>query len=298
MASMKRKKFRERLGIYEPPKIQLEGMDDKLRNALWNKFYIFFIDEWQRFRFKSDVKSKNIFNNLDYFHQMIHATIFNEKIDEFKHSDYFNKVKTIFDYEEWDYIYEFIEEVIQSNAFEKIGVLKNNFIKSLNASLVEHNSGYRIVRKEFVPITDQTQIDEINQVAENSEQHELVGVQEHLNQALKHLKPGGDYRNSIKESISMVESIAKKIAPKESSLGKALNKLNKNGEINPLLHEKYTRFYEYTNSKDGIRHALMEDSNLSMEDARYFLITCSAFTNYLIEKGNKLGVFNPEENQN
>ncbi len=31
----------------------------------------------------------------------------------------------------------------------------------------------------------------------------------------------------------------------------------------------------------------MEDESIDIEDARFFLVSCSAFTNYLIEKAKK-----------
>lgn len=41
----------------------------------------------------------------------------------------------------------------------------------------------------------------------------------------------------------------------------------------------------YTSGEAGIRHALLEqDSVVNMEEARFMLITCSAFVNYLISK--------------
>ena len=35
---------------------------------------------------------------------------------------------------------------------------------------------------------------------------------------------------------------------------------------------------------DGIRHAMLEESNLSYIDAKFMLVACTNFINYLIEK--------------
>ncbi|MDM1551616.1 hypothetical protein [Empedobacter falsenii] len=102
-------------------------------------------------------------------------------------------------------------------------------------------------------------------------------------------KTNPDYRNSIKESISAVESICIIITedPKVT-LGQALKKLEEKGIIiNKALKSGFSNLYGYTSEGDGIRHGLMEESNLNQEDARYMLVTCSAFINYLIEKYNK-----------
>jgi hypothetical protein len=88
----------------------------------------------------------------------------------------------------------------------------------------------------------------------------------------------------------MVEIVARIIEPKQNSLGKALNKLNVNQHINPIFKDAVEKLYAYTNGKSGIRHAMMEEEEISIEDARYFLIACSAFSNYLIEKAKKQSI--------
>jgi len=41
----------------------------------------------------------------------------------------------------------------------------------------------------------------------------------------------------------------------------------------------------YTSDKGGIRHGLKEeDHNVDIDEARFMLVTCSAFVNYLISK--------------
>ena len=66
-----------------------------------------------------------------------------------------------------------------------------------------------------------------------------------------------DYRNSIKESISAVESICKIIAEDEkTTLAKALTKLKKRIEIHGSLEEGFKKIYGYTSDADGIRHAI------------------------------------------
>ena len=35
---------------------------------------------------------------------------------------------------------------------------------------------------------------------------------------------------------------------------------------------------------------MMDETNLSQEDARFMLVSCSAFTNYLIVKADKAGI--------
>lgn len=82
--------------------------------------------------------------------------------------------------------------------------------------------------------------------------------------------------------------MARTIEP-SNDLGKALYELEKDNHINKQLSKGFQTLYQYTSGKDGIRHELMNEGTLDLETTRFFLIACSAFTNYLIEKGIKTG---------
>jgi hypothetical protein len=94
-----------------------------------------------------------------------------------------------------------------------------------------------------------------------------------------------DYRNSIKEAISAVESYCSILtgSPK-STLGQALKQIEKDNNIHPALKSSFSSLYGYTSDADGIRHALLDDDSLNQEDAKFMLIACSAFINYLRQK--------------
>jgi hypothetical protein len=42
--------------------------------------------------------------------------------------------------------------------------------------------------------------------------------------------------------------------------------------------------YGYTSDSSGIRHALQDEPNLDFVDAKFMLVACSAFVNYLTDK--------------
>ena len=116
-------------------------------------------------------------------------------------------------------------------------------------------------------------------------------IRMHLSRALELYaqRPEGDYRNSIKESISAVEVYCREKTG-ENTLGKALNKLEQSGLVIPaVLKQAFDKLYAYTNQPDsGIRHALMDDSGAytpQAEEALFMLVSCSAFINYLVKKG-------------
>ena len=48
------------------------------------------------------------------------------------------------------------------------------------------------------------------------------------------------------------------------------------------------KMYGYTSDARGIRHALREEPTLDSDDARFMLVSCSAFVNYLKTKVNHI----------
>ena len=162
----------------------------------------------------------------------------------------------------------------------------SNFIKLLNSAFERLNFAYRIINDEIVEITSEQEIKTIEIAIDNSARN----VKMHLNRALELYvqRPDGDYRNSIKESISAVEAFCREKTG-ENTLGKALNKLEKNGIVFPdVLKHAFDKLYAYTNQPDaGIRHALMDDTGVytpKAEEAIFMLVSCSAFINYLNKK--------------
>ncbi|MBN1572344.1 MAG: hypothetical protein JW984_04015, partial [Deltaproteobacteria bacterium] len=98
---------------------------------------------------------------------------------------------------------------------------------------------------------------------------------------------------TIKESISAVEAMLKIISGrKNESLGDAFKNIEKSGrvEINTNLQEAYKRIYGWA-SNEGIRHPKTKgDIKIFPEDAKYMLVSCSAFVNYLKEKAIRGGI--------
>ena len=76
---------------------------------------------------------------------------------------------------------------------------------------------------------------------------------------------------------------------KNATLSNAIKKLKDNGiNIHPAMEQAFSSLYGYTSDTNGIRHGGIEFVNLSGEDAKYMLITCSAFINFLMAKWEKI----------
>lgn len=162
----------------------------------------------------------------------------------------------------------------------------HSFVNQLNYEFKRLNFAYRVVNTEIVEITSEEELDAV----ESSIHDSPSNIKMHLNKALELYaqRPVGDYRNSIKESISAIEAYCREITG-EKTLGEALNKINNKGLVIPqILKVAFEKLYAYTNQPDtGIRHALMDESGTytpAAEEALFMLVSCSSFINYLNKK--------------
>lgn len=133
-------------------------------------------------------------------------------------------------------------------------------------------------------LADVTSQEEIAMIEEAARDSRFAGVSAHIDRALELYadRENPDYRNSIKESISAVESIARVVSgSQKATLGDALKTIEKTGQLHPALKEGFLKLYGYTSDEQGIRHAMLDEPNLTAADARYFLVSCSSFVNYL-----------------
>ncbi|WP_264532439.1 AbiJ-NTD4 domain-containing protein [Flavobacterium sp. N502540] len=234
-------------------------------------------------------------SKFDNFCSLLWHNHFKLAIDKIPSSDYQSEqyIRDSFYKGEWYESYDLLEFLanLKSNSFY---IENEEFMFFCNEILEREFSGYRFIDNQISPITNRNEIEEIeNAISQSGEFTALRGVNIHLKSALEKLsdKKSPDYRNSIKESISAIESVAKAISenPKDS-LGGALDKIKGKIKLHASLERGFKQLYGYTSDSDGIRHALMDDHNCDFEDAKYMLVSSSSFINYLIVKANKAGV--------
>lgn len=221
-------------------------------------------------------------------------------------SDIFNKSTVLIDGHtfDWKKVYIPIQEVIaDAEINEVLDVLwyindwindnyysPNELFSELFNHLFEAEYvGYRFVNGKIVAITDRCEIDEIEQACEIP----YAGCRAHMEKAVGFLadREHKDYKNCIKESISAVESICCIIADKKNAtLGDTLKILEGKCNLKGQLKSAFEKLYAYTNNdKGGIRHAEgLFVSEVSFEEAKFMLVSCSAFVNYLIAEYGKI----------
>lgn len=283
------KSFSQRQGIV-PVKnvIQKDWMSDSLRTRLWNLLVLFFwkpedelTDSYLGMGMSAHMK------DLTTLLWMLH---FEKPIDEIgdRWLDARNSMKCHFFGCSWYQVYDFIEFIAQNydNDFTV-----DDFVETCNGVLKEELSAYRFVGREIVPITSEQEIEAVDQALQSSPSP----VEVHLKRALELFsdRTAPDYRNSIKESISAVEALCSLIAGRpKAQLGEALKTIENTGRLrlHGALREAFSKLYGYTSDADGIRHAMLEGSNIDSEDAKFMLVACSAFVNYLVEKATKAGM--------
>ncbi|BCU66152.1 hypothetical protein F941_00181 [Acinetobacter bouvetii DSM 14964 = CIP 107468] len=263
--------------------IQKESMDDHLKNGLWSIFDTYI---WNKVTHKHwqyrHTDSSNIYTLIYNYY----FNFFKKPIDTIptQTSDTKVRIRDYFFTATWHEIYSFIEETIEHYP-QSLLSHKNDFIQSINHVLERENSAYRLIGNEITSITSEQEIQSIEEALENS--NAFSGVQQHLNQALQLMsdRQSPDYRNSIKESISAVESICKIVTKNDkASLGQALKLIEDKYGLHEALKKSLSLLYGYTSDGDGIRHAMLEASNLNYIDTKFMLVACTNFINYLIEK--------------
>jgi hypothetical protein len=280
--------FSERKGLKKiRTEIQVDSIDDALRNQLWNLLQVFYWDtmngDW--------VGNNPHLNKL--FRAMWH-NYFKKPIDTMptRWETLYKWTRDYFFGCTWDEVYEFLEVVVCYYEDYEGNTRNEKFEGACNQVLERELSAYRFVKGQLVQITSKEEITEIEEAVSSR----IKVVNAHFENALKLFsdRKSPDYRNSIKESISAVEAICKLLANNEkTTLGDALNIIEREGKItlHKSLKRAFSDLYAYTSDADGIRHAFKEETvHADFEEAKFMLVACSAFVNYLISKASKAGI--------
>ena len=195
--------FSERYG-HKPVQsvLQVDSMNDDLRNALWNALQVAI---WDSDRF---MYSQHGQPGMDGFSKVLWARFFKKPIDsrpEYRGSiDVGSTLQHIRDYFfgcEWHEVYSLMEFVVDH--FDRSHPKLPGYVNSL---LTAEMSGYRFIGTQLSPITSAQEVEALELALGDNQ---FAGVDQHLSRALQLLsdRKTPDYRNSIKESISAVEAL-------------------------------------------------------------------------------------------
>lgn len=285
------KRFSERVGaVSVPSSLQLDAVGTPLRNTVWNFTVSMFSGESDCWKSAA---------------QDMASLFFKVPVDEIPYYEPQCRtwVKDLYYALPWHGVYDLAEylrtagsRILLSENFrfsKHREFIPENTERVFNKIFEEEFSGYRFIGGILSPISSTTEVVAIEAAITNATQAGLFGAKTHLEAALRLLskKPSPDYRNSIKESISAVESVAKQLsASSGTGLAGPLNELSKTIPIHGALRTSFINLYGYTSDESGIRHSIQEEAEIGFTEAQYMLVSCSAFVHYLIQKANSAGI--------
>lgn len=267
-------RFSERYGYKRVREIvQIDSVDERLRNRLWNVLKVHVWDNSVDYAFSYDPDFDSL--SHDFWDDYLGA-----RLDELGgDSNPRAELRDYFFTCEWHEVYDFIEFVAEH--YPRHG-FREPFLEACNAVLKSELSGYRFVDGTITPVVEPQEIEAIENVLEKA----AGPVRAHLRCALELLadRNTSGYRNSIKESISAVESLVASTVGESGTLGQLIRKLEQHIELHPALKNAFSNLYGYTSDEGGIRHALLENETADLDHAKFMLVVCSAFVGFVLGK--------------
>jgi AbiJ N-terminal domain 4 len=180
----------------------------------------------------------------------------------------------------YDYI-EFFANIDEFDSIDDSAETADLFRAWCNRIFEREHAPIRFVSGVLVELTNENEIKEI-ELAANSD---INAVSTHIQSAIEKFsnRTAPDYRNSIKEAISAVEAASRIVTGNaNATLGDALTAIEKSGKLHGSLKRGFTALYGWTSDAGGIRHALLDKETITESDARFMLVACGAFSNYLL----------------
>ena len=265
--------FSERKGIkHFSDIVQIDDLNERTRNKLYSviskSFDELYVD------YDGNLK--------DEFVEYLYKELFSKTErdipmwgNDYHYEEVFNTIYTIIIQYDYADIFTFIEGIIKfldiaDKATYNRYNYKNEYIEAISNVFKKENVNYRIINEKITDIVDEQQISSIEETLNNPYKE----VSRHYSKAIEQLYSLKDFDNSIKESISSVEAMCQILTKNsKATLG-----------IHPAMKGAFEKLYGYTSDANGIRHANgLGEGDSTFEEAKYMLISCSAFVNYLKE---------------
>lgn len=257
------------MGVRQPPKSGLKDAPEALRTALWNALHpklfeasisgiisnvLFVRDIWDHIGWQTD--------QLPLGYALARSQL---------KDGYWFKCS-------WHAFFDLIEFTAG-----QLASIDSGTFADLNSRLEAQGCPYRFVAGQLAPITNPVELAEVERASDSA----IPAVSTHIRTALTLLppNPNPDARNSIKESISAVEAALRHFSGDAgATMAGGLQSFEKTyGTLHPALRKGLSSLYGYTSDEHGIRHALTDEGgNITIDDAQFMLVVCSAFSNYLV----------------
>lgn len=150
-----------------------------------------------------------------------------------------------------------------------------------NERFEKHKAAWRFVGDELCPVSSPEEVQSLElALLRTSSSARADMARLHLERAMRCFS-GGDYPNTGKEAISALEALARTVTERSDTLGQLAGNLTKAAGLHPAHGKAISNLYG-TTSDGGYRHALEEGKEPTEEEARFILITVSAYLNLYI----------------
>ena len=278
--------FSQRMGLAKiRTTIQTDDLDQPTRNALWNIVGPFFRKYANECSIYKDIWTELYHNTSDT------RPIAARKYDP-EEQHYYEFYRKVITENPWNECMDLIEFIIQTanrkkwdfqiypHTFDHVVPLPDEY----NSVFAKYMVGYRIVESQILPITNE----EEKSAVETAVRKSPDAVAEQISKAIRFLgdRQHPDYAKSVDCSISAVESQCRILLNDPNpTLGKALKMLEDKGiPLHGSLKAGFDKLYGFTSDANGIRHAGIAPSDVDADLAKFMLVACSAFVNYLRSK--------------
>ncbi len=262
-----------------PQPLNLEELDRRARIQIWNVFYETFVDPDDADEIDEDELGRLIYS--------LHIDFFEGALDEapsvYSHWSYFEGFKEYFMRYVFNKVFDLLTFLMRHEVCPEAFTSKmSDVFRRCQLAYVIDTGSSPTIYPASTPEEGQAIIDGLSILR----QYGLDGARQHLMQSSDFVNQG-QWAQSLHQSISAVESVARQIAPGTRTLGAALNTLGHRGMLeHSSLRNGLEKLYEYTSDEQGVRHSLLDqgESNVGQDEAVFMLGACASFASYLWRK--------------
>lgn len=260
-----------------PQPLALEEISHEARVRLWSLLYVH--------ARSGDWAGRWLNHPWGEIFEDIHVELFMEPIDTYSsNEEHLLQIKNlVLDNLEFNHMFDFLIKIMRDPR------CPGEFITGVATIFEECRLAYFVdLRKPvtILPKVSQQEGEALKKAMNELASAGLRAADEHLRKAAESINHR-DWPESIHQSISAVESVARQLDPKAArTLGPALKSLDRSGGLHPALKEGFLKIYGYTSDEPGIRHALLDSgqAKVGQDEAVFMLGACASFASYLWRK--------------